>query len=517
MTGRQLAPTLGPLVCDFIESHMVHGPGDVMGRPVVLNDDAVLFLYRLYELRPDGRRRYRRACYSRPKGSAKTELAAFVALVEAFGPAVCAGFDGDGEPVGVPRTQPDIMCLATEEGQAGLAYSVIYYNLTEGPLADTPGLDAGRTRTLLPGNGIIRAGTSGAASKDGLRPTLLVADETHLMTLPELKEMHAVAWRGIYKRSDALLLETTTAFAPGQGSVAESAHEVYRNLTDAEGAKAGVLYDHRGASVQFDALEEPDVRMAALIEAYGPVDYMPLEEIVAAWDLPEVDPVEWARYWANMVVAKADQFMDPADWAAVADAGAALHDGDAVCLGIDTSLVDDGTAVVAVRVSDGHIERLGYWQRPAGRAGHGWTVPYTEVDQCVRGAFDRCRVLRVYSDPQYCQSLMTEWERDFGKKRVHAWYTNRPRQMAAALERFYVAVQARDGISHDGDSLLAQHVGNARTYEAQGRTLVRKEYKHSPRKIDLLMAAVLGFEAAADARAAGEDIAQRKGRVYGYR
>jgi phage terminase large subunit-like protein len=400
------------------------------------------------------------------------------------------------------------MCLATEEGQATLVYSTVHLNLTEGPLASTPGVDAGRTRVFLPGGGVIRAGSAGAASKDGLLPTLLVADETHLMTLRELKELHAVAWRGIFKRPDALLVETTTAFRPGQGSVAEVAYETYRRLTPAESDRTGVLYDHRGATCTLDDLDDPVKRMAALIEAYGEAAaYMALEDLSAAWDLPDVDTVDWARYWANMVVASADNFMDPAVWASRSDAATSLHDGDMVCLGLDSSLVDDGTAVVAARVGDGHVQRLGYWQKPDGRAGVGWTVPYGEVDGCVRAAFDRFDVKRLYADPQYIHSHLDQWSVDFGSRRVYSWPTNRAIPMSAALQRFYVAAVSGSGISHDGDALLAQHVGSARTWMSQGRTLVRKESKHSARKIDLLVAAVLAFEARGDVIAAGEDAA----------
>jgi phage terminase large subunit-like protein len=325
------------------------------------------------------------------------------------------------------------------------------------------------------------------------------------MTLPELREMHATAWRGIFKRPDALLLETTTAYRPGQGSIAESAMETYKHLDRAAADRLGVLYDHRGAPCAFDDLQDPSVRMAALLDAYGPAaQWMPLEELVAAWDLPDTDQVEWARYWANMVVVSADSFIDPAEWAGIADPAKGLAPGDAVCLALDTSIVDDGTALVACRVSDGHLQRLGYWQKPEGREGIGWFVPYDQVDAAVRAAFDQYRVLRLYCDPQHIGSYLDDWELAFGSGHVFKWPTNRAVPMASALQRFYVALKT-GGLSHDGDGLLAKHIGNARTWMSQGRTLIRKDRPHSPNKIDLAMAAVLALEAAADARLAGED------------
>src|SRR4051794_3844515 len=79
-------PTLGRVVCDWMETYLVHGPGDIEGRPLRLTDEQRAFLWRVYELRPDGRRRYRRAVYSRRKGVAKTELAAAISCAELLGP-----------------------------------------------------------------------------------------------------------------------------------------------------------------------------------------------------------------------------------------------------------------------------------------------------------------------------------------------------------------------------------------------------------------------------------------------
>jgi len=36
-----LRPTLGPLVCDWVEEMLVHGPGDIQGSPITLDDATV--------------------------------------------------------------------------------------------------------------------------------------------------------------------------------------------------------------------------------------------------------------------------------------------------------------------------------------------------------------------------------------------------------------------------------------------------------------------------------------------
>ena len=81
-----LPPTDGATVCAWIEANLVHGEGDLFGRPFGLHAFQRRFLDRLYQLDPDGRRRLRRALLGLPKGNGKTELAAAIAVLELAGP-----------------------------------------------------------------------------------------------------------------------------------------------------------------------------------------------------------------------------------------------------------------------------------------------------------------------------------------------------------------------------------------------------------------------------------------------
>jgi phage terminase large subunit-like protein len=502
-----LPPSLGFAAADWIEAFCVEGPGDVRGQPAKLTDEAVGFLLDVYELVPvTGRRRVKRAMLVRPKGWSKSGLAGHIGLFEAFGPCRFDRWDQDGSPVGRRVQTPVVRVVATEENQAGNIYDNIYFNLTEGPLAGTPGLDAGLTRVNLPDGGTIRPVSAGSASKDGGKETCVLFDELHLFLLPELHRLHATYLRNLRKRkaSDPWSLETTTAYRRGEGSVAESAMGYAAKILSGEALDAGFLYDHRQPAGEFD-LDDPVQRMAALRSAFGDCDWVDFEQIVRDWEDLTTDRVDWRRYYLSQIEAGADAFLDPAAWAACADPGKSLHDRDFVCLGLDTSLVDDATALVACRPGDYHLELLGVWQKPEGRAGIDWQVPYGEVDAAVRQAFGKYRCLRLYCDPQYAHSLLDAWSLEFGAGRIFSWPTNRAVPMSAALQRLYVGVMTRE-VTHDGGSVLAQHVGNARTWMSQGRTLVRKDAPHSPRKIDALIAATLALEAAADAHAAGEDV-----------
>lgn len=65
------APSDGPKVIRWIEANCRFGEGDKFGQPVRLELFQKISLCWLFELRPDGKRRYRRAFLETPKGNAK--------------------------------------------------------------------------------------------------------------------------------------------------------------------------------------------------------------------------------------------------------------------------------------------------------------------------------------------------------------------------------------------------------------------------------------------------------------
>ena len=317
--------TLGFSAISWIEHYLVHGPGDVQGQPIELDDEFAAFIVKAYRVRPrTGEKVVRRSFLSRPKGRAKSELAGMLDCFEAIGP---CRFDhwaepGEvsdwgyayevGEPVGKPLAYVEILNVATEEGQAGNTYDNAYYMLhadTCSPelLADFGRLDVGLTRINLPNRrGFIEPVTAANESKDGGKSTFIVADETHLWIPPavgkfRLGKMHQTMARNLLKRKVASgwMLETSTMYAEGEGSVAQGTH-AYAKSPAGRGGK--LLFDHRQASDGYDLTKRSD-RMKALREVYGPAAaWMPLGEIADSYDDPQVDPGEWERFWLNRPV-----------------------------------------------------------------------------------------------------------------------------------------------------------------------------------------------------------------------
>jgi len=276
--------SLGYALIDWIEVHLCHGPGDIEGEPVTLDDEFAAFIIRAYEINNDGKRRVRRAVLSRPKGRAKSELAAFLAVAEALGPVRFSHFAAasevspwgyqyqEGEPVGQPVKRPEVLCFATEYGQAGNTYDAVRFmcSQSEALREAHPGIDVGLTRIVLPAGGQITPESAADSSKDGGKSTFVVFDETHLWVLPRLKRLHQVVLRNLLKRKIASgwCIETTTMYAPGEESVAEGTHAYAQMVAEGRAKDSALLFDHKQAAAKWSVKNKRD-RLSGLREVYG--------------------------------------------------------------------------------------------------------------------------------------------------------------------------------------------------------------------------------------------------------
>jgi len=518
-------------VCRWLETYLVHGPGDIQGDPIHLDDEFRAFVWRAYELRPDGTRQFRRAFLSRPKGRGKSELASMIAAVELCAP---ARFDhyadaGEtcpttghvfraGEPVGKPVTAPEVLCIATEEGQAGFVYLAARYMLKNGRAADFYGLDIGLTRTYLAGGGSMEPVTAAANSKDGGKSTFVVGDETHLWITPELRRLYATVKRNIVKRrtADGWMLETSTAYRPGELSVAESALEVWRMVESGELVDPTLLVDHRQAPDDVDTEDDAALR-AAILAAYGDAaGWTNVDGIVAEFRDPATDDSDNRRYWLNQVVRGSDQWMDPDVWRG-RHVPERVAPGTTITLGFDGSIRDDATALIGCTAS-GHLFVIDVWEKPYGSrtrdvpAERAWSVDRLAVDAAMRDAMERYHVARAYCDPYYWQDTVDRWAVEWPEV-VRGWPTNRDRAMVFALERIHTAATTGE-LTHDGDARLTEHVLNARKRPVRAGDLIVKDRPNSGRKIDAAIAATLAWEARADALAAGELHPKAKGYAF---
>jgi hypothetical protein len=231
----------------------------------------------------------------------------------------------------------------------------------------------------------------------------------------------------------------------------------------------------------------------------------------------------------NQVTHATDSWLSQPEWAACADPTKTVADKDVVVLGFDGSRarkrgVADSTALVAVRVSDGHMWVHGIWEQPAGPAGKGWEVPAPLVDAAVHDAFARYRVVGMYADPARWESYIAAWEAKYHNRlkvkasRDHpmSWWINqgRGRVIEQALAQLHAAIVQRE-MTHDGGYALTRHFLNARRRPGPSGTglWIGKEHADSANKVDAAWAGAAAWAAYLDAKAAGIKGSPGKGRV----
>lgn len=503
--------SVGYEVADWISAFCCHGPGDVQGQPIELDDEWLEFLVEAYRLDPvTGRRVYDESVLSRPKGRAKSELAGFVGVAEAFAPVRFDGWNAERQPVGRPVTSPLLKCLATEESQAGNTFENVAFIAGEwGPdvhpevFGGVSGIRQYQSATALylPHGGEIRACTAGSASKDGGKETWVCADETHLYVLRELKAMYGTVRRNLGKRKIAQpwLMQTTTAYRPGEQSIAEETLTAWRKRE----LSPSVHVDHREAKGKVDLDDEPHT-MAQLRYVYGAAaEWMDLERIYREMRDPRSCPDEAtaARYYLNRPLSTKDVWiaLDVVERQARSEV---VEPGTAIALGFDGSLRDDATVLIGSRMTDGFLFPVGIWAKPSGPEGSWWEVPRTDVLAAIREAFARYDVSRLYADPHEWRSDIDSLADELGESRVIPWETRRDVQMAAALDRLRTDL-ATGEVWHSGDPVFVEHFGNAFVRKKGPHRLVRKEHDQSSRKIDSVVGATLAYAARADAIADG--------------
>lgn len=519
--GERPWPSLGGLVCRFIEELLVFGPGDLRGQPAKLDAEKRALIHRFYEVHPPdardgngkpigGRRRFRRCAVSLNKGSAKTELAAWIAAVELHpeGPVRCVGFDGRGRPIGGPVTDPYIPMVAyTEEQSEDLAYAALKAILENSLVAGD--FDIGLERIVRrAGDGKAVALAGAPDARDGARTTFAHKDETHRWTASRLKRAHQTMVANLPKRllADPWELETTTAYSPGEGSVAQATAEYAESVALGKIADSRLFFYHRQAGDGYDVEDRTQLRRAVMEACGATAGWRDIEGICDQWQDPQADRPYLERVWLNRPVAAGAQAFASEAWRQNARPNYVPR-GALITLGFDGSRYEDATALVATHVATGFQWLVGLWERPAGVAR--WEVPADEVDAVVDEVFRSYQVWRMYADPSKWEERLAQWSGRYGGDRVAAWQTTLYRKMALALKSYAGAMVAGE-VTHDGNRELARHIGNAvrlpmtfRDDDGSPLWLIQKDRPGSPRKIDGAMAGCLSWQARLDAVAAG--------------
>lgn len=498
--------TLGWGVMRWAMKYLRQPNGLHAGQPFRPVDSQVRFWLWWYAVDEDGRWLFHRAVRRLAKGSGKSPFAAVQGLAEFCGPVRLADFDSKvpGGCVGKPVDMPLVQVVATAEQQtANTMRMVRAFASKKSRLVAEFGIDPGKEKYFIAPEGTLEQRTSSVTAAEGAEASFVVADETeHWKPGNGGPDLAATLLDNLAK-SGSRMLETCNSWVPGQDSVAEASFDAW--VAQEEGRTRGesrILYDARVASPETRLEDEGSLR-AALEFVYDDcwwVDHRSIMERI--WD-PQSRPDDSRRKYLNQPTAAEDAWTTPQAWALLADAKQVVADGETVVLFFDGSKSRDATGLVGCRMSDGHVFTVGCYE-PNPSHDSDDEVPAEMVDGWVTAAFDKYDVVGFFADVKEWESFVkVSWPTRYadrllisavpGGKEPHpiAWdMRSHSYDFGLACELTETEIAER-AFTHDGDSRLARHVGNARRRPNRwGAVSIGKESASSPRKIDLAVCMV---------------------------
>lgn len=532
MVSRKPGPVKFPTLYvahDWAEWHCVIPDGFLKGEPWEFWDWQSWCILNFYRVKPTAEFgqlapafKYRRSQIVLPQKAGKAPYTAAHTCIEAVGPALFAGWaeGGEvwdcrdhgcgcgwiyeyepGEAMGMSWPTPLIQITAYSEEQTDNIYDALRPMIDHGPLSDLIP-KTGEEFIRLPNEGRIDIVTSSAKSRLGQRVTFVPQDETGIWTpeagMVKVAETQRRGLSGMGGRAE----ETTNAWDPTDGSVAQRTAE--RNMKD-------VFRYHPEPPPHLDYKVKADrTKIHRILYADSPsVDPDAID--AEADELVGVDAHQAERFYGNRSVSGKDKAFDIVRFKELGDPETQIEADRKVVLSFDGSQAYDATGLMATDIETGFQQVVGFWERPP-ECGpdDDWQIDVADVHQHVDEAFNKFDVWRFGGDPPYWRSEIAEWAGIYGEERVWHWETNRRKVMCYATKSWVTDI-ANGSVTHDASPELVKHVGNAVkrvTKMRDGDSMdflwyPGKEYAHSLNRIDLSVVSIIGWDLRSQALAAG--------------
>ena len=393
--------------------------------------------------------------------------------------------------------RPEILLAASSDRQAGRLFDACARYVRRNPeLADLLRVRDHEGQIIREdGMGAIIRPTSDPARLYGYSPTLVIVDELAFWTTPNLRRAYAALTSGGGARSAPQTFTITTA---GEASTRHDGTlgtllDAALDAEEVERAPGVTVARMRSAETLLWAYEAPTTDphdLDAMLLA-NPASWITKAYLKRQAENPELTDAQVLQLHGCVWAATSSTWIAPDAWAACASERV-LEEDEPVVGAFDGSYRRDSSAV-ALCTLDGFVSVV-VWERPDG-AGPDWKIDRQEVSDAIAEMMERFDVLEFACDPPGWHAEIEQWRDQYGSVVVDFPTAVRAR-MAPACDRFRVAALEGD-LSHDGDPVLARHVGHCIAKETPFGTIIGKEHPDSPRKIDAAVAAVVAFERAA--------------------
>lgn len=407
-------------------------------------------------------RRPRQGLISMPRGNGKSSLAAVFGLYGLFADGIAGA---------------SVLIVASDERQARIVFNMCKRMIELEPrLAEQ--CQIYQDRIYVPStDSELRPLPAEPAALQGFDPTLMIVDELHVVT--------ETVWEAVSlasgKRPESLTLAISTP-ADNTESVMWRLVEYGRENPD----------DKSFSLIEYAAPEgcAADDEEAWAIANPALNDFLHIDALRATYRTTREAP--FRRYRMGQWVGQANSWLPWGAWKDVAEDRGTPAPGEQVVLAFDGSASGDSTALIGCTL-DMHVFVVSIWAAPENDPR--WRVPRNEVLQMVDSCFERWDVLELAADPWGWRTELEEMSARHGKKIVE-WNTAHAGRMAPATDRMYAAV-INQTMTHDGNPLLAEHMGNAVAKSTPMGDLIHKDKKNSAKKIDSAVAAIVAHDRAA--------------------
>ncbi|MHB8398589.1 MAG: hypothetical protein ACYDCI_06600, partial [Candidatus Limnocylindrales bacterium] len=299
----------------WIETSLVHGEGDALGQPVVLDRFQRYILNRKYEYNPaTGRLLHDRCLFGLPKGNAKTELMGADALAELAGP--------------IAPLSPNVVVSAASWEQANRLFGAARLMVEEGPLARSFKGHVFEDRITHPDRaGVLSRIAAIAGTTDGGLPSAHYGDEVHEWEGERRERVWVVMGNGLKKRQPRWEMPDGRVRIGGQQVGITTAGDsldslVGRLYTHGRKVAAGEVVDDRFLFLWWQASDTWDLDteqglLGAIEEANPAVgSFLSFENLVERFRDPTTARYEFERYHLNRWVAPPAAWISLDTWSA---------------------------------------------------------------------------------------------------------------------------------------------------------------------------------------------------------
>jgi phage terminase large subunit-like protein len=347
-------------------------------------------------------------------------------------------------------------------------------------------------------NSVYRVLSAEAYSKEGYNPHRVIADELHAHKDRSLFDVMSLAMGN--RGAMAQLIAVTTAGVKKDMTGGDSI--AYNLFQYGQKVSRGEVIDPSFFMAWWAAPDEADHRDPKVWELANPgfddlVDKADFESAVKR--TPEA---EFRTKRLNQWVSSQTAWLPAGTWDELKSEREPSPD-DEIILGFDGSFSGDCTVLVACTIPKTEEEKpfiwlVKEWEKDLTIHDDLWRVDIQEVEETIMNFMrDYPKTREVACDPFRWQRSM-EVLADKGVPIIE-WPSTSPKRMTQACAKFYDAVTGGT-LEQDGSPVLARHLDNAVTKIDNLGIRIVKENRHSPRKIDAAVAAVIAFDRAVSSR-----------------